>query len=105
MKVVAGPEVGKNWVIPPDQPMTFGRSTAEANMRIQYPDNVSRIHCRITFSTKNQKFIIQDMSGNGTFYKGQRLQKGVEYQIRPPARFMLASSSCIIELGVRYEYR
>jgi len=105
VKVVAGPESGKNWVMPENQTMTVGRSKSEANLRIQYPDSVSRIHCQIAYLPKIRKFSVQDLSGNGTFYKERRLKKGVEYQVSPPARFMLAGPSCVIELGVRYEYR
>lgn len=105
VSIVAGPETGKNWVLPPDRPMTMGRSMSEANLRVQYPENISRIHCRITYVSSSGKFSIRDLSANGVFYKGRRLQKGVDYQVKPPARFMLAGSSCIIEVGVRYEYR
>ena len=105
VSIVAGPETGKNWVLPPDRPMTMGRSMSEANLRVQYPENISRIHCRITYVSSNGKFSIRDLSANGVFYKGKRLQKGVDYQVKPPARFMLAGSSCVIEVGVRYEYR
>ena len=49
------------------------------------------------------KFRIQDLSTYGTYYQGRRLNKGVLYEVSPPARLMLASAVCVIELGVREE--
>lgn len=103
--VVVGAEAGKNWIIPPNQPMIFGRSMTEAHLRVQYPENISRIHCRITYLSDRKKFCIRDLSANGVFFKGKRLQRNVDYQVKPPARFALSGSSCVIEVGVKYEYR
>lgn len=102
--VVSEAEKGKRWVINPDQTMKVGRSAAEANIRIQYPKNVSRLHCQVTYLSAKKKFCIRDMSTFGVFYKGKKLKKGTDYEVAPPARFMLADSSCIIEVGVTYEH-
>lgn len=103
--VLTGVEAGKNWVLPPNQPMIFGRSMTEAHLRVQYPEDVSRVHCKITYLADIKKFSIRDLSVNGVFFKGRRLQRDVDYQVKPPARFSLSGSSCIIEVGVKYEYR
>lgn len=105
VQVVSGPENGKRWRISPNQTMTFGRSATEASLRIRQPEDVSRVHCQITYVASAGKFCIRDLSANGVYYKGTRLKKGVDYQVKPPARFMLSSQACIIEVGVDYEYR
>ncbi len=104
VKVTAGAEKGRSWIIPPNQTITFGRS-AEASLRISQPEEVSRMHCEITYLSSLNQYRIRDTSANGVFYSGQRLQKGVDYHVKPPARFMLSSAACIIELGVKYEHR
>lgn len=103
--VTTGPEAGKSWVLPPNRVLIFGRSMTEAHLRIQYPEDVSRLHCQLAWHGDMKKFSIRDVSVNGTYYKGQRLKKNVEYFVKPPAKFMLSSTSCIIEVGIRYEYR
>ena len=83
--------------------MTIGRSDTEAQLRLRQPEDVSRVHCRITWMPERGKFRIQDLSTYGTYYQGRRLNKGVLYEVSPPARLMLASAVCVIELGVREE--
>ncbi len=102
--VVEGMEKGRNWVLPPNQTLKLGRSETEANMRVK-GDSISRIHCMITYLAEYERFCIRDVSANGVYYKGQRLKKGVDYNVKAPARFIIASNACVIELGVRYEYR
>lgn len=103
--VVEGIEKGKSWILPVNQTVKFGRSEAEANMRIRFPESVSRIHCMITYLAEYDRFCIRDLSANGIYYKGQRLKKGVDYNVKPPADFVMSSYECVVELGVRYEYR
>lgn len=103
--VVEGIEKGKSWNIPVNQTLKFGRSEAEANMRVRFPESVSRIHCMITYLAEYDRFCIRDISANGVYYKGQRLNKGIDYNVKPPARFIMSSNECVVELGVRYEYR
>lgn len=103
--VIEGSEKGKNWILPLNRSLKLGRSETEAQLRVRFPADISRVHCMITYLAEYQRFCIRDMSANGVYYKGQRLQKGVDYNVKPPARFVLASMGCVIELGVKYEYR
>ncbi|HIQ74241.1 MAG TPA: protein kinase [Candidatus Cottocaccamicrobium excrementipullorum] len=103
VRVVKGPEAGLHWTLVPGQEVTIGRSDTEAQLRLRQPEDVSRVHCRITWMPERGKFRIQDLSTYGTYYQGRRLNKGVLYEVSPPARLMLASAVCVIELGVREE--
>lgn len=103
--VVEGLEKGRSWILPPNQTLKFGRSETDAQIRVRYPDSVSRVHCMITYLAEYDRFCIRDVSANGVYYKGQRLKKGVDYNVKPPARFIMSSNACVVELGVRYEYR
>lgn len=103
--VIEGIEKGRNWILPPNQTLKFGRSEAEANMRVRYPESVSRVHCMITYLAEYDRFCIRDVSANGVYYNGKRLRKGIDYNVKPPARFTMSSNACVVELGVRYEYR
>lgn len=99
--VVGGLAAGKSWMIPPNQVMKVGRSATEVHLRIEKPEDLSRIHCMITYAADKKVFRIRDVSSFGVFYQGKRLEKGRDYEFRPPARFALASSACLIEVGVR----
>ncbi len=104
VSVLTGPSGGMSWNIPPDRKMKFGRSKTEANLQVVQPEDISRVHCEIAYSPGKDQFSIRDVSTYGVFYNGRRLEKGREYRFTPPARFMLASKACIIELGVKYEH-
>lgn len=104
VSIVSGAEKGNNWVIQPNQTMKIGRSASEANIRLQFPQNISRVHCQVTYLAAKKRFCIRDTSTFGVFYKGKKLKKGIDYEVAPPARFQLVDSSCIIEVGVKYEY-
>lgn len=99
--VVGGPVAGKSWMIPPNQMMKVGRSATEVNLRIEKPDDLSRIHCMLTYEADKGVFRIRDVSSFGVYYNGKRLEKGKDYEFRPPARFALASPACLIEVGVK----
>ncbi|MCD8082481.1 MAG: protein kinase [Clostridiales bacterium] len=103
--VVQGPEKGKKWNLPVNETLKLGRSRVEANLCVEQPSDISRVHCLITWVRDTERFCIRDLSANGVFYNGKRLKKGIDCFVSPPARFALASSLCVIELGVRYEYR
>ena len=99
--VIGGPAAGKSWMIPPNQMMKLGRSATEVNLRIEKPEDLSRIHCILTYEADTGVFRIRDVSSFGVYYNGKRLEKGKDYEFRPPARFALASTACLIEVGVR----
>ncbi len=99
--VIGGPAAGKSWMIPPNQMMKLGRSATEVNLRIEKPEDLSRIHCILTYEADKGVFRIRDVSSFGVYYNGKRLEKGKDYEFRPPARFALASTACLIEVGVR----
>ena len=54
---------------------------------------VSRNHCKVTFDSRSNMFIIHDMgSTNGTFLgNGQRIAQGVPYAVHPGTTFYLAT--------------
>ena len=99
--VVSGPVAGKHWVIPPNQVMKIGRSETEVHLRIEKPGDLSRIHCTVTYAADKNVFRVRDLSSYGVFYQGKRLEKGKDYEFKPPVRLALASPACIIEAGMK----
>ncbi|MEM7447003.1 MAG: response regulator [Myxococcota bacterium] len=69
--VLAGPEVGRKYVV--EHSATIGRAT-EANIRIDDPQ-VSRLHSRV-MADENGSFVVEDMgSRNGTMVNGSVVEK------------------------------
>lgn len=102
--VLSGPLAGKSWLLPPDRRIKVGRAATGVDVRLEQPNDISRIHCEITYLPVKKLFTIRDLSTYGVFYNGQRLEKGREYHFSPPVRFVLASRNCMIEVGVKDEY-
>ena len=51
---------------------------------LEKPYTVSRVHCTVYYSAGNQKFVVTDLSANGTFGEnGQRLQKERPFIVEP----------------------
>ncbi len=101
VSVIGGVMAGKFWKVPSGQTVKVGRSAADSDLRIEKPEDLSRIHCLITYVADRGVFRIRDVSSFGVFYNGQRLEKGRDYEFKPPARFALASMACLIEVGVK----
>lgn len=58
-----------------DGSIVIGRDPACAELIID-DNNVSRMHCTITFNPSDSMYIITDHSTNGTFIGRERLEKG-----------------------------
>ncbi|MDD6233790.1 MAG: FHA domain-containing protein [Lachnospiraceae bacterium] len=59
----------------PDEIITIGSSTYEANIVLPLPE-VSRTHCTIRYDVRLEQYIVEDISSNGTFLgDGTRLLK------------------------------
>ena len=104
VSVLKGPLAGRSWTITSGRKIRVGRSASDADLRIEQPMDISRLHCEITYLPDNKLLTVRDISTYGVFYNGQRLERGREYSFLPPVRFLLASEACMIEVGVRYEY-
>lgn len=101
IRIVGGIFAGKCWLIPPNRLLKIGRSSTDVDLRIEKLEKLSRIHCCITYVENKKVFRIRDVSSNGVFYGGRRLEKGKDYEFKPFSKIVLATTACIIEVGVK----
>ncbi len=81
--------------------MIIGRDPTEA--QIVYPQSnslISRKHCTIDYDSNSKRYILTDLSTNGTFLStGERLVSGKPYILKPGDNFYLADPMELFEIG------
>lgn len=76
-----------------------GRSELQSQIVIGGYMEVSKIHCYIQFDSQSGKFLVKDVSTNGTAVNGQQLRKGMVYAV-PEGYSLVMAGRCVMELGV-----
>jgi pSer/pThr/pTyr-binding forkhead associated (FHA) protein len=67
-----------------------GGEGAQVSLALYSNDEVSREHLRVRHDSANKRFLIVDMSMNGTWLNGKRLARGVEETLPPKAQISVA---------------
>jgi pSer/pThr/pTyr-binding forkhead associated (FHA) protein len=67
-----------------------GGDGAEVSLALYSNDEVSREHLRVRHDSTHKRFLIVDMSMNGTWLNGKRLARGVEETLPPKAQISVA---------------
>lgn len=100
LEVIYGEQQGNKWVLFPDIELKIGRSPEQCNIVLAKYPQVSTLHCVVTYSSKFQKFFVQDVSTNGTALDGRPLMRDFVYQITPGQQIALAGNTCVFRLGL-----
>ena len=86
--------IGKNEVI------RIGRDPQRCSIVItEDVAKVSRVHCAVQYNEATDRFIVTDLSKNGTFTKNNRLQYDVPTELPKGTEIQLADSTNIFRLG------
>lgn len=89
----------KKWFIPADIMLQIGRAEGQNQIVIRNHPEVSKLHCFVQYDRANRKYLVKDVSTNGTRTKSEVLQKNQVYAFAVGTRLRLAGV-CEIELGV-----
>lgn len=100
VKVIQGDQAGNRWYLPPDVEIMLGRSQTMSNIVLSEYAQISNRHCTVTYSLEHKGFLVKDLSTNGTFVNGKRLEKECYYLIDPGSQLALSWDTCILEIGV-----
>lgn len=103
LEVIAGARAGNRWNLPADTKVRIGRSPRYSNIIIAGDPLVSKTHCMLIYDGESGEFLLQDLSSNGIFVDGKRLEKEQIHRYSGGVSFSLASQNCIIKAGVTYE--
>lgn len=99
IKVIKGDQAGNKWYIPADIELLLGRSQTACNIVLSEYTKISNRHCTISYSSRDKAFFLKDLSTNGTFVGGARLNRNTYYLIPPEAEICLADNICILKIG------
>lgn len=86
-----------------DEMIGVGRVREGNDIVLPGKREVSRYHCYIEYNSSKQCFFVKNISTNGTFYKGNLLEKERVYPIRKGETITLATDAYILQLGERTE--
>lgn len=103
LEVVRGGMQGVVWKFGLDMPLKIGRSKILANISVSEDMLISKVHFELSYSFEHRKYVITDVSSNGTSVGGVKLQRNVSYFIPPDASIVLGNHVCEIRLGVIHE--
>ncbi len=92
---------GDVWRLPPDTDIVAGRKGGQNNIPVSPDTRISNRHCVIKYDSSAGEYEVSDISTNGIYLKGKRLEKNTKYRLRPGSVIILADRVCAIELGVR----
>ncbi len=103
LEIVSGKKAGVRWNLPVNMRVRIGRSARQSNIIIPGDPMISKVHCSLVYDGETGEFLLRDLSSNGVFVNGQRLEKEKVYKYRQEVSFSLAGQSCTIKAGVSYE--
>lgn len=92
---------GEIWYIPEETDVMVGRMGDMSNIGVSDSAQISSQHCIVRYLPRCQQFQITDISTNGTYYNGTRMQKNKVYHLNPGSLVVLGDRVCAIELGVK----
>lgn len=96
-----GVETGQ-WAVPPDSKIILGRDRNYSNIIVgEEQTSISKQHCIVTFDSYGGVFKVKDISTNGTFIKGSRMEKNREYTLYPGEKISLVNNRFVIEMGLQ----
>ncbi len=98
-EVLAGQMMGARWVLPLNKEVRVGRSRRDSQIAIHGHPEISKIHCLVLYDEEKDLFYVRDLSTNGTFVNGRKLEYNRICPVRPQSNVALASPACIIRLG------
>ncbi len=87
------------WLLPKNMPLIIGRSNEKCNIVLDNI-NVSRVHCEIRYDENSALFYLKDLSTNGTFVAGGRLNKGQYHPLKAGETFYVLDKECTLEVGL-----
>ncbi len=103
LEITAGADAGVRWKLPANTEIKIGRSPKQSNIILDGDHRVSKVHCSLVYEDETGDFLLKDLSRNGVFVNGERLEWGKEYRYSQKVEFSLAAESCRVKVEVVYE--
>ena len=83
----------------------IGRDPSACHLIFSETPDVSRYHCRVSYSSRTGYFVITDLNSlNGVYAEnGQRIEPGGKLVLGPGQRFMLCGDGIVFETVLQTE--
>lgn len=95
--IIDGAKNGKSITVNDGQTIKIGRSVQSSDLVLDYISEISRIHCTVSFNSRERLFYLTDLSTNGTFFDtNERLYVNRTYRIASGQRFFLVRRDCML---------
>ncbi|MBQ7962567.1 MAG: protein kinase [Clostridia bacterium] len=95
--IADGIKSGNSITVEDGQTIKIGRSVQSSDLVLDYISEISRIHCTVSFSSKERLFYITDLSTNGTFFDtNERFYVNRTYRVASGQRFFLVRRDCML---------
>lgn len=91
-------DITRQWKFTSGQEITVGRNTGEI---LVIGRTVSGEHCKILYDSSQGKFIVKDLSKNGTYFAGGIIGKGNQVSLPPGSYIDIVSESNRMYLEVK----
>lgn len=89
------------WYLAADTVYRVGRSENCSEIVITGFREISKLHCMLQYDSAENRYLVMDVSTNGTRQQGRWLKKDKVYAVAKGTRIFLAGI-CELEIGVRY---
>lgn len=97
---LCGQEGEIKWNLPQNEIVTIGRSEIWSDIVPGKDVRVSKKHCELSYDSIMDCFCIMDISKNGTFARGKRLEKGKVYDLQEGETFEIGRNIYVMEVGL-----
>lgn len=94
---LAGTYRGRRVTLDAGKSVVIGRDSISADIVVR-GDKISRKHCIISYNAKTQTYQVRDVSTNGVWANGKRLNTGKSYTMSAGAVLKLADGSAVFKL-------
>lgn len=100
--IISGDNEGTTIDIPLDRGVIVGRTKNYAQIIFKQDEFISKKHCEVYYDSLEDLIYITDLSTNGTWVNGYKLNPNQVYSVDKGSVVTLANQKCSFKVGVTY---
>ncbi|MBO5261342.1 MAG: protein kinase [Coprococcus sp.] len=101
--IISGDNAGSKIYLPLDHGVLIGRTKNYAQIVFKQDEYISKKHCEVYYDSIEDSIYITDLSVNGTWVNGYRLETNQIYRIKNDSTVIMANQICSFKVGVMYQ--
>lgn len=100
--IISGDNEGMTIDMPLDRGVIVGRTKNYAQIIFKQDEFISKKHCEVYYDSLEDLIYITDLSTNGTWVNGYKLNRNQIYSVNKGSVVTLANQKCSFKVGVTY---